>query len=197
MMRLHHAHPSHQDCLILMLSSMFTVPNLFGVWQRTPSDSVSAWHLSVLSAWNSMVAKFGLWCSAGCPNSAGWSGSGSTGPWMWAFLLWYASFALESAPDKHFLPFTQLFSCCVKALRPVNMWPHMQVWINTWSESDMLGVKAWDGKELAEPQSNTKYHHSTTKYCSIQGLELLQCQDTSQSNSFPPQISKHANHAQK
>jgi len=152
----------------------------------TPSDSVSAWHLSVLSAWNLMVAKFGLWHSDGCPNSASWSGSGSTGPWMRAFLLWHASFALESAPDKRFLPFTQLFSCHVKALRPVNMQPHTQVWINTWSESDMLGVKAWDRKELAEPQSNAKYHHSTTKYCSIQGLELLQCQDTSQSNSFPP-----------
>jgi len=34
MMRLHHAHPSHQDRSILTLSSMFTVPNLFGAWQR-------------------------------------------------------------------------------------------------------------------------------------------------------------------
>jgi len=33
-MRLHRAHPSHQDCLILTLSSMFTVPNLLGVWQQ-------------------------------------------------------------------------------------------------------------------------------------------------------------------
>jgi len=33
-MRLCHAHPLHQDHLILMLSSMFTVPNLFGVWHR-------------------------------------------------------------------------------------------------------------------------------------------------------------------
>ena len=31
-MRLRRAHPSHQDHLILMLSSMFTVPNLFGAW---------------------------------------------------------------------------------------------------------------------------------------------------------------------
>ena len=34
-MRLRRAHPSHQDHLILTLSSMFTVPNLFGAWQRT------------------------------------------------------------------------------------------------------------------------------------------------------------------
>ena len=34
MMRLHRAHPSHQDRLILTLSSMFTVSNLFGAWQR-------------------------------------------------------------------------------------------------------------------------------------------------------------------
>jgi len=33
-MRLRRAHPSHQDRLILTLSSMFTVPNLFGAWQR-------------------------------------------------------------------------------------------------------------------------------------------------------------------
>ena len=31
-MRLRRAHPSHQDHSILMLSSMFTVPNLFGAW---------------------------------------------------------------------------------------------------------------------------------------------------------------------
>jgi len=38
-MRLHRAHPSHQDRLILTLSSMFTVPNLFGAWQRKVKDS--------------------------------------------------------------------------------------------------------------------------------------------------------------
>ena len=38
MMRLRHAHPSHQDCLILTLSSMFTVPNLFGAWQRIKAE---------------------------------------------------------------------------------------------------------------------------------------------------------------
>jgi len=35
MMRLCRAHPLHQDRLILTLSSMFTVPNLFGAWHRT------------------------------------------------------------------------------------------------------------------------------------------------------------------
>jgi len=34
-MRLRCAHPSHQDRLILTLSSMFTVPNLFGAWHRS------------------------------------------------------------------------------------------------------------------------------------------------------------------
>ena len=33
-MRLRRAHPLHQDRLILTLSSMFTVPNLFGVGQH-------------------------------------------------------------------------------------------------------------------------------------------------------------------
>jgi len=33
-MSLCRAHPSHQDHLILTLSSMFTVPNLFGAWHR-------------------------------------------------------------------------------------------------------------------------------------------------------------------